>query len=59
MEVDTSKRFPRLALAEIPFDVRQNKCTKNSASYRILAGMARRLWMLDVDQIMETGYFMV
>jgi hypothetical protein len=28
MEVGTLKRLPTLALAEIPFDVRQNRCTK-------------------------------
>jgi hypothetical protein len=28
MEVDTSKRFPTLALAEIPFDVKQDRGTK-------------------------------
>jgi hypothetical protein len=28
IEVDTSKRLPTLAVAEIPFDVRQNRCTK-------------------------------
>jgi hypothetical protein len=26
MEVDTSKRLPMLAVAEILFDVRQNRC---------------------------------
>jgi hypothetical protein len=46
-----------LAVAEIPFDVRQNRCTKNSTSYGIPAGKTRRSWMLDVDQIMETRYF--
>jgi hypothetical protein len=28
MEIDTSKRLPPFAVAEIPFDVRQNRCTK-------------------------------
>jgi hypothetical protein len=28
MEVDTSKRLPMLALAGIPFNVKQNRCTK-------------------------------
>jgi hypothetical protein len=28
MEGDASKRFPTHAIAEIPFDVRQNRCTK-------------------------------
>jgi hypothetical protein len=27
MERDTSKRLPTLAVASIPFDVRQNRCT--------------------------------
>jgi hypothetical protein len=28
IERDTSKCFPTLPVAEIPFDVRQNRCTK-------------------------------
>jgi hypothetical protein len=28
MEVDTSKRLPTLAVPEIPFNVWQNRCTK-------------------------------
>jgi hypothetical protein len=28
MEADISKRLPTLAVAEIPFGVRQNRCTK-------------------------------
>jgi hypothetical protein len=28
MEMGTSKRLPTLAVAEVPFNVRQNKCTK-------------------------------
>jgi hypothetical protein len=44
MEVDTSKRLPTLGIAEIPFDVRQNRRTKNFASQRIPAGKARKLW---------------
>jgi hypothetical protein len=28
MEIDTSKHLPMLAVARIPFDVRQNRCTK-------------------------------
>jgi hypothetical protein len=57
MEVDSSKYLLMLAVAEIPFDVKQNKCTKNSASYHISAGKARRLWMPEVNQIMETRLF--
>jgi hypothetical protein len=57
MDGDTSKRLPKLAAAEIPFDVRQNRCIKNSALYRIPAGKARSLWMPDVDQIMEIRLF--
>jgi hypothetical protein len=31
--------------------------SKNSASYRIQVSEARRLWMPDVDKIMETRHF--
>jgi hypothetical protein len=32
---------------------------KNSASYRIPAVKAKRLWMPDIDQIMEIRHFLV
>jgi hypothetical protein len=28
IKVDTSKSLPMLAVAEIPFDIKQNRCTK-------------------------------
>jgi hypothetical protein len=28
MKVNTSKRLPMLAVAEVPFDVKKNSCTK-------------------------------
>jgi hypothetical protein len=30
MELDTSKHLPTLAAAEVPFDVRHNRCTKEA-----------------------------
>jgi hypothetical protein len=58
MEIDTSKRFPALAVAEILFDVRENKtdAQKSSASYRIQAGETKRVWMPDADQIIEAMF---
>jgi hypothetical protein len=56
MEVDIWKRFPTLVVAEIPFDVKQNRCMNELRIIHIQAGEVRRLWMPDVDQIMETRH---
>jgi hypothetical protein len=53
MEVDTSKRLRTLAVAEIPFDVRQNRCTKEVRIVPHLGKQSKKLWMPDVDQTMK------
>jgi hypothetical protein len=56
MEADTSKRFPTLASVEVPFDVRQNRCTKK---LRILTDKVKGRRMPVGGQIMETRHFLV
>jgi hypothetical protein len=56
-EINTSKHFHTLAVAENPFDVRQNRPTKE---LRIIPHPGRKIkktGMADVDHIMETRHF--
>jgi hypothetical protein len=54
MEEDISKGLPTLTVADIPFDVRQNKCRKE---FGIPASKARGPCIPKVRQIIETMYF--
>jgi hypothetical protein len=56
MQIDASKVFSALTAAQIPLDIMKNT-PKNFVLHRNPAGNARKLWMPDVDQIMETRDF--
>jgi hypothetical protein len=56
MEVETSRRLPGLAIAEILFDVRQTGFTKELRIIRHRGRQSKKTVNANIDPIMETRH---